>query len=212
LYKVIGASHLKWKELEEVVLDVEISLNNRPLTYVEDDVELSVLTSNLITGESYVLPDEERDSTEEETKRRAKHVLRSKEAVWKRWTGEYMIALRERHNLKHQGKNKTPTVGEVVLIKNDSRNRGKWNIGIVTKLFKGRDEVVRGNRIRSRKTTIDRLIQDLYPLELSTESTKEDDREEPKSLDPGAREFRPRRAAAVSAKEKIKLWKADEDI
>jgi hypothetical protein len=215
LYKVIGASHLKWKELEEVVLDVEISLNNRPLTYVEDDVELSVLTPNLlITGESYVLPDEERDSTEEEeTKRRAKHVqLRSKEAVWKRWTGEYMRALRERHNLKHQGKNKTPTVGEVVLIKNDSRNRGKWNIGIVTKLITGRDGVVRGARMRSRKTTIDRPIQDLYPLELSTESTKEDDREEPKSLDPGAREFRPRRAAAVLAKEKIKLWTADEDI
>jgi hypothetical protein len=28
LYKVIGASHLKWKELKEAVLDVEISLNN----------------------------------------------------------------------------------------------------------------------------------------------------------------------------------------
>jgi hypothetical protein len=98
LYKVIGASRLKWKELEEVVLDVEISLNNRPLTYVEDDVELSALTSNLMmTGESYVLPDEERDSMEEEEiKRRAKHVLRSKQAVWKRWTGEYMRALRER--------------------------------------------------------------------------------------------------------------------
>jgi hypothetical protein len=66
--------------------------------------------------------------------------------------------------------------------------------------------------MRSRKTTIDRPIQDLYPLELSTESTKEDDREEPKRLDPGAREFRPRRAAAVLAKEKIKLWTADEDI
>jgi hypothetical protein len=181
---------------------------------VEDDVELSVLTPNLmITGESYVLPDEERDSTEEEEiKRRAKHVLRSKQAVWKRWTGEYMRALRERHNLKHQGKNKTPTVGEVVLIKNDSRNRGKWNIGIVTKLITGRDGVVRGARMRSRKTTIDRSIQDLYPLELSTESTKKDDRVEPKSLDPGAREFRPRRAAAVLAKEKIKLWTADEDI
>ena len=89
LYKVIGGSNLKWKELVEVVLDVEISLNNRPLTYVEDDVELSVLTPNLmITGESYVLPDEESDSTEEEEmRRRAKYVLRSKQAVWKRWTG-----------------------------------------------------------------------------------------------------------------------------
>ena len=58
-YKVIGRSNLRWKELTEVVLDVEICLNNRPLTYVEDDVELSVLTLNLMTtGELCVLPDE----------------------------------------------------------------------------------------------------------------------------------------------------------
>jgi hypothetical protein len=54
--------------------------------------------------------------------------------------GEYMRAPRKRRNLTHQGKNKTATVGGVVLIKNDNRNRGKWNIGIVTKLIKGRDE------------------------------------------------------------------------
>lgn len=213
LYKVTGKSNLRWKELAEVVLDVEISLNNRPLTYVEDDVELSVLTPNLmITGESCVLPDEESDSTEEEEmKRRARHVLRSKQAVWKRWTGEYMKALRERHDLNHKEKKKTPALGEVVLIKNDSRNRGKWNIGVITKLFKGRDGVVRGARMRSRKTTIDRPIQDLYPLELSTESTKEDNREESKNLNPDAREFRPRRAAAELARQKINIWMNDED-
>ncbi len=146
LYKVIGGLNLKWKELAKVLLDVEISLNNRPLTYVKDDVELSVLTPNLmITGESYVLHDEESDSTEEEMRRRAKYVLQSKQAVWKRWTGEYMRALRERHDRKHKDKKKTPMIGEVVLIKNDSRNRGKWNIGIITKLFKGHDGVVRGS-------------------------------------------------------------------
>ena len=74
-----------------------------------------------------------------------------------------------------------------MLIKNDSRNRGKWNIGIIMKLIKGRDGVVRGDRMRSRKTTIDRQIQDLYPLELSTETTKEDVRDETKSLNPDAR-------------------------
>ena len=34
---------LRWTELEEV-LDVEVALNNRPLGYLEDDVELPVLT------------------------------------------------------------------------------------------------------------------------------------------------------------------------
>jgi hypothetical protein len=51
------------------------------------------------------------------------------------------------------------------------------------------------------------MIQDHYPLELSTK----DDREEPKSLKPDARELRPRRAAAELAKVKITLWMEDED-
>ena len=51
MYKVIVGSNLKWKELAYVVLDVEICLNNRPLTYVEVYVELPVITPNLmITG------------------------------------------------------------------------------------------------------------------------------------------------------------------
>ena len=31
-------------KLEELVLDMEISLSNRPLPYVEDDIQLNILT------------------------------------------------------------------------------------------------------------------------------------------------------------------------
>ena len=44
LYKSIGRAHLTWNEPEEVLLDVEVALNNRPLSYVEDDVQLPFLT------------------------------------------------------------------------------------------------------------------------------------------------------------------------
>lgn len=43
LYKTIGSGCLSWKELEEVLVDVEVTLNNRPLGYVEDDVQLPLL-------------------------------------------------------------------------------------------------------------------------------------------------------------------------
>ncbi len=43
-YKTIGNGSLKWEELEEVVVDVETVLNNPPLSYVEDEIELPVLT------------------------------------------------------------------------------------------------------------------------------------------------------------------------
>ena len=39
LYKTIGNGFLTcWTELEEVVLDVEVAVNNRPLGYTQDDV------------------------------------------------------------------------------------------------------------------------------------------------------------------------------
>ena len=37
-YKTIGNGTLQWAELEEVAFDVETTLNNRPLSYMEDDV------------------------------------------------------------------------------------------------------------------------------------------------------------------------------
>ena len=48
LYRVTGKALLKLKELKEVLMDVETVLNNRPLSYVEDDVELQELTPNLM--------------------------------------------------------------------------------------------------------------------------------------------------------------------
>ena len=44
LYKSIGNSCLSWDELQDVLLDIEVTLNNRPLGYQEDDIELPALT------------------------------------------------------------------------------------------------------------------------------------------------------------------------
>ena len=42
IHKVIGGGVLTWEELSEVLLDVETQINRRPLSYMEDDVELPV--------------------------------------------------------------------------------------------------------------------------------------------------------------------------
>ncbi len=42
--------------------------------------------------------------------------------------------------------------GDVVLIKGDERTRGKWKIGIVDKLMKGRNGIVRAVRLRAGKS------------------------------------------------------------
>ena len=207
-YKVVGRSSLTWKELQEVILDVEICLNNRPLAYVEDDHELPVLTPNaMITGQPTILAvDDEESTEEEEMRKRAKHILKCKQAIWKRWTGEYLRALRERHDLTYGQKERTPKVGDVVLIKDDARNRGKWSVGIVEELYQGRDGVVRGAKLKTRKTHVDRALQHLYPLELHSQRKQdklEEKSEEEHNLDPEAKEFRPRRNAATVARQGI---------
>ena len=60
-----------------------------------------------------------------------------------------MKGLRECHSLKNSGKPHTPTVGEVVLIKSDDKNQGKWKVGIVAELIKGCDGVVQEAKLRT---------------------------------------------------------------
>ncbi|XP_068684193.1 uncharacterized protein [Montipora foliosa] len=43
----VGQGLLTWEELSEVILDIEVAMNNRPLCYVEDDVQLPTLTPNV---------------------------------------------------------------------------------------------------------------------------------------------------------------------
>lgn len=56
LNKTIENGLLWWKELQEVLLDVEITLNNRPLSYVEDDVQMPLLTLNAVVFEEQFAP------------------------------------------------------------------------------------------------------------------------------------------------------------
>ena len=106
LYRTIGKAQLTWAELEEVLLDIEIILNNRPLTSIEEEIDYPILTLNsLIFGRDINFPDAAPHESESETiKKRYKYVKRCKEALWKRWKHEYLVALREKHNLKHKDK------------------------------------------------------------------------------------------------------------
>ena len=46
LFKSIGSGCLMWEELADMLLDIEITLNNRPLSYIEDDLQNPILTPN----------------------------------------------------------------------------------------------------------------------------------------------------------------------
>ena len=84
LYKTLGNGFLTWTELEEVVLDVEVAVNRRPLGYMEDNVKLRVLTPNsLLYGKPNLLPEVEPHHLEDKSlRKRARYLKRCKEADW----------------------------------------------------------------------------------------------------------------------------------
>ena len=202
LYKTVGNTVLTWKELSEVVLDIEIALNNRPLSYVDEDIQHPVLTPNsFLFIRSNTLPElAPHNQTDRELRKRANILTRYKDALWSRWTKEYLRSLRERHNLNHPEGNRPPAAGDVVIIQTEDRNRGKWPRGIVEELYPGRDGVVRSVKLRAGKSFLERAVQQLYPLELSCDRPVSNT---PATLNAAAPPFRPRRDAAVAAELRI---------
>ena len=126
LYKTTRRANLSKKEFEEIVMDIEVTLNNRPLMYVEEDIQMPVLTPNtLLYGQPLLVPEEDLDEDFPEMKRRQRYLNKCKDAAWTRWTKEYLKALRERGNMLLQAKEMQISLGDIVLIKGDEKDRGK---------------------------------------------------------------------------------------
>ena len=111
-----------------------------------------------------------------------------------------MRGLRERHNQNQGTRTMSLREGDVVIIKSDERNRAKWPLGIVEKLYKGRDGMIRAVRLRTGKPFLERPPTHLYPLELSCDRKRKKPSE---PLNPTVPPFRPTRDAAAAASQRI---------
>ena len=201
---------MTWDGLAELMLDIEIQINRRPLSYVEDDLELPTLTpATFLYQRSSLLPVEETWRIESnDLRKRAKYLLACKNGLWKRWKRECLAALRERHNMLHERSKFHPKVGDVVIVQSDSKNRGTWPLAVVAETYLGRDGVLRAVRLKTKNGAIERPVQHLYPMELSCDSFPK----KLKELDVEAPVFepRPRRAAAETARVRIQEMIEDE--
>ena len=187
-----------------MLLDVEVTLNNRPLGYVEDEMTPILTPSSMMMLDSNFIPEGELDNDNMDLVKRAKYLRRCKDHVWRRWTTEYVRALRERHNLHHNTREMKVKVGDVVMIRGDEKNRAHWKTGIVRELIQGQDGVVRVVRLRAGKSQLERAIQHLYPLELACDTIKTSQPSNESTLNPAASVFRPQRNAAKSARDRIR--------
>ena len=227
LKKVLGNSRLIREELYTVLLEIEATLNSRPLTYVStEDMEEPLTPAHLMTGTRLLsLPDQKEEPDLDKVDghaqaRRAAHLSLIKDHFWKRWKGEYLLELRNAHRLKAKLPSTEPIkLGDIVIIHDENKRRAFWNLGKVEQLITGKDHAVRGAVVRKitskhgRPTMLRPPLQRLYPLEQargqqqcvagsSEQHSVASAVELPTS---NVQVSRPKRAAAIEADKKLKL-------
>eukprot|EP00794_Sanderia_malayensis_P019296 gene19296-biopygen16176 len=216
LRKVLGNAKLSFDELQTVLVEIESTLNSRPLTYQYDELGEQVLTpSHLIFGrrlatlsEQYEIsmnPDDEQNSLS----RRFDYLTGKLTHFWNRWKREYLAGLRERHRSGGQ-KEVQIRQGDVVLIEEDNAKRGKWKVGVIEDLIKGKDGVTTGAKVRKvnkgKYEVLSRPVQKLYLLESAVADGEVKDKENERSdVGKGLGEGRPTRAAARDSRWKSRL-------
>ena len=97
----MGNARLTFDELLTTLVEVEGTLNSRPLIYAYDEVGSEPLTpSHLMVGRRLMsMPDGDVSGESEEgyCNRRFQYLSKKKQHFWNRWRREYLADLREFH-------------------------------------------------------------------------------------------------------------------
>lgn len=162
LKKILGTSKLSYDESLTVVVDIEAILNSRPLTYLDSDDVVEPLTpSHLICGKRVLsFPSVKPKRLIEDTKvphqtlnTRARYLASIVQTFWSRWRKDYLLALRESHNVTVKRKSIPPiAIGDMVIVEGEEMiPRSLWKLGRVEKLRKSKDGEVRGAVVKVGK-------------------------------------------------------------
>lgn len=167
LIRTLGRSSLNMEELATVLCDVEATVNSRPLTCVNDEIDsfLPLTPSMFIQDIVEVgVPDLDKiDSNKLQTRYKVCQSLR--EELRGRFRKEYLAELVQKAS--EQGK--TIKIGDLVLIENANKRRLNWHLGRVTKLLPSRDGCARVAEVKTASGTFIRPLRKLYPLEVSND-------------------------------------------
>ena len=157
LSKAIGRALLTFQELEEILLDIECFMNNRPLAYLDEEFEQRAITPNILIHGKPTTYSEESDNSLEtvnDVSRRIRYLKRCRNQLKKRWANDYIKALTERRQPKHE---KDPAVldnGRVILYKDYLKDNQKWKLGKIIKQIKEKDSVFGDTKLRQVMVTL----------------------------------------------------------
>lgn len=167
LFRVIGKQILSYEEMLTVLNQIEAVLNSRPLYLLSSDPsEPNALTPShfISTAPLEFLP--ALNVSKECTSLVTRYSLMNSlvQSFWKRFRAEYL------HNLQTREKWNTTcnpvSVGTIVLLNVENAPPLQWPLGIITKIYPGKDGVIRVAQVKTKAGTYDRPVVKLCPLPL----------------------------------------------
>ena len=224
LRKSINRRLLHLSDLTTLVTEVEATLNSRPLTYVDQDVDGGVTITpahflSLSPAPRLSLPSgadvaETADAQlylpatdpAEELRRTWQASMTTLEYFWSIWEREYLQLLRQttisRQHYQHSTVNRTPQVNDIVIVKSDEQPRASWKLGRVMAVNQSHDTLIRSARVlMPNHRVLTRPVNQLFPLELHCVSQPAPAQPAPDSTSSAA--TRPARSAALDAQRRL---------
>ena len=158
-------SRLNDEILETIFCEIEMIVNNRPLSKFSDHhSDLSPLTPNhlmlLKGGPNYPIGKFDKDDV---YRRRWRHVQHVADRFWSRWRKLYLPELQKR--VKWTDVSRNLSVGDLVLIADENTPRNVWPLALVSDVTKGRDGMVRSVKVKTRTSVLVRPITKIILLE-----------------------------------------------
>ena len=160
LRSTLSKTLLSYEEIQTTLSEIEICLNSRPLTYVNDEIneDKAISPAMLMYGHTNtIMPPLNMVSAEvlpSDTKfasRRMRYLDRIQQEFWTRWTKDYLQFLTESHfSIRGRSDNpsRTPKIGQIVLVKDPLKARYLWKMGRIDQMFPGRDGQIRSLEIK----------------------------------------------------------------
>ena len=178
LRKTVGRSTFTVEELTTVIVEIESTLNNGPLTILYDDeqgMSRALTPADLIYGHRLAITPSSRqfeiDNTSQSLTRRARYQYQLLKNFIRQWQRDYLLSLRERAINHGSQKNSMIKEGDIVVLKEDCTARCLWKLAKIVELITGRDGRTRAAKVqllsKDKVTTIRRPVQHLVPLEVN---------------------------------------------
>ena len=98
------------------------------------------------------------------------HLTKLRRDFWVKWKKEYLNELNMRHKWKSDKKNLE--VGMIVILQEKNEPTLQWDLGRITEVHPGRDDIVRTATVKTVKGVYKRSVRQLAPLPIDYADNK----------------------------------------